>query len=83
MYSSRNLTKRLRNVSSPNDHRDESQVLRGTPPAWLTRWQLASRLRDRLEMIYGDSNHGYALRLTRVSRSYRDLIQRYSNDSML
>ncbi|MBI3333649.1 MAG: hypothetical protein HYZ93_06120 [Candidatus Omnitrophica bacterium] len=58
---------------------------RGTPPAWLARWQLASNLRDRLEMIYGDVGMGRRsmLRLVQGSRNYRELIRRYSNDSML
>ncbi|GEM_PF-2748306 len=75
--------KRSPNASSPNSAGEVSQIPRGTPPEWLTRWQLASNLRDRLEMIYGDTNHRYMLRLAQGSHSYRELIRRYSNDSML
>ena len=74
--------KRLLSGYSQNNSRDGSQVPRGTPSAWLARWQLASRLQDRLEMICGDTNPRFLLRLTRVSRSYRELVRAYSNDGM-
>ncbi len=82
MANSRNLTKRSPSGSSPNNSDDTSVVPRGTPSAWAVRWQLACRLKDRLEMIHGESPP-HALRLARTSRSYQELIQRYSNDSML
>lgn len=77
-------TKRSLSASSPRDSNDVSQVPRGTPPAWLARWQLASNLQDRLEMIYGNlgTNRRSMLRLVQTSHGYRELIQRYSNDSM-
>ena len=68
---------------SPNNARDMSQVPRGTPPAQLPRWQMATTLKDRLELIYGNSDVQYVLRLATGSRNYRELIRRYSNDSML
>lgn len=49
----------------------------------VTRWQYASNLQARLEVIYGDTDPRYVLRLARQSHNFRDLIRRYSNDSML
>ena len=83
MANLRNLTKRSPSGSSPNRSDDISRVPRGTPSAWAVRWQLACRLKDRLEMIHGESKPPHVLRLARTSRSYQELIQRYSNDSML
>ena len=68
---------------SPNNAPDVSQVPRGTPPIPGTRWQLASTLQERLKMIYCGTDPRYVLRLAEQSRTYRDLIRRYSNDSML
>ena len=75
--------KRLPSGYSPNNARDVSQVPRGTPPAQLPRWHMAATLKDRLELIYGNTDVQYVLRLTKGSKSYRELIRRYSNDSML
>ena len=83
MESLRSPMKRLPNGSSPNSRHEVSQVPRGTPPLWLTRWQLAVSLQDRLEMIYGGSVRRTSMRLLTGSRSYQDLVRRYSNDSML
>ena len=75
------MSKLLRNCSriSPNS----SPIFRGTPPRREIRWEFATHFRDRLEVIYGDAEPGYLLRLIRRSRNYRELIRRYSNDSML
>ena len=76
--------KKLRNDSSPSQGHHRIEIPRGTPPQWLTRWQLAATLRDRLEMMEGGvANSHYMFRLALRSRSYLDLIRRYSNDSML
>ena len=45
--------------------------------------QFATSLQDRLRRIYGTVPAAYALRLAQQARSFRDLIRRYSNDSML
>ena len=44
---------------------------------------MASTLQERLKMIYCGTDPRYVLRLAERSRTYRDLIRRYSNDSML
>ncbi len=75
--------KKLPRSSSPNSPTDVSQIPRGTPASWLTRWQLAADLHARLEMISSESNKLVLLRLVQRSRSREDLIRRYSNDSML
>ena len=75
--------KKLPRSSCPNNASDVSQIPRGTPASWLTRWQLAARLTDRMEMISGQMDQGVLLRLVKRSRSIQDLIRRYSNDSML
>ena len=83
MANLRSPTKRSPSGSSPSRSNDVSRVPRGTPSAWAMRWQLACRLKDRLEMIHGEGNRPQMLRLARTSRNYQELIQRYSNDSML
>lgn len=60
-----------------------SPIFRGTPAQREIRWEFATHFRDRLEIIYGEANPGYLLRMIRRSRNYRELIRRYSNDSML
>ena len=40
-------------------------------------------MRDRLEQITLCANPAYLIRLAERSTTYRDLIRRYSNDSML
>ena len=47
------------------------------------RCQIASNLRDRLERITLCADPAYLIRLAERSSTYRDLIRRYSNDSML
>ena len=84
MNSSKRITSRSRKSSSPNSAPDVSQVPRGTPTATLTdRCEIASSLKDRLERITLCANPAYLIRLAEHSRAYRDLIRRYSNDSML
>ena len=68
---------------SPNNAPDVSRVPRGTPSAPGSEWQLASTLQERLKMIYCGTDPRYVLRLAERSRTYRDLIRRYSNDSIL
>ena len=59
-----------RNDSSPSQDRQRRiEVVRGTSPQWLTRWQLAASLRDRLEMMEGLPNSHYVFRLAQRSRS--------------
>lgn len=58
-------------------------IPRGTPASSGVRWEFATHFRDRLEVIYGDADPTVLLRLVRRSRNYRELIRRYSNDSML
>ena len=84
MRSSKRRTSRFpRNCSQNRSVPDLSQVPRGTPPPGAFPLELASSMKDRLEVIYGDTDPRYVLRLARASRTYRDLIRRYSNDSML
>ena len=83
MESLKNRMNRLQNGSSPNRWEEVSIVPRGTSPAWLTRWQLAATLKDRLEMIYGPTGRQPNVRLLQSSRNYRELVRRYSNESML
>ena len=84
MNSSRKITSRSRKSSSPNSAPDVSQVPRGTPPGALAaRAGNASNLKDRLDRITGCADARYLMRLAEHSRTYRDLIRRYSNDSML
>ena len=72
MSNSKKPTNRLRKNYSPISYPDGS-----------ARWQFAPNLRDRLQLIYGDTDPRYVLRLIRQSRTYQDLIRRYSNDRML
>ena len=76
------MSRSLRSYS-PNNAPDVSRVPRGTPAAPGAEWQLASTLQERLKMIYCGTDPRYVLRLAERSRTYRDLIRRYSNDSML
>ncbi len=46
------------------------------------RRRAASNLKDRLDRITLCANPGYLIRLAERSRAYRDMIRRYSNDSM-
>lgn len=68
MKSSKTRTAKLRNGSSPNSRVHVS---------------LVEALRGRLEVITGRINSRYMLSLVCASRSYPELIRRYSNDSML
>ena len=74
MSSSKKAMNRLQKNYSPNNSQDDS-----------TRWQYASSLQDRLQRIsvFGDTDLRTMLRLASASRTYLDLIRRYSNDSML
>ena len=85
MSSSRKTTNRSPRSCSRNNVSDVSQVPRGTPAAGSSdRCQLASTLmKDRLERITLCANPAYLIRLAERSSTYRDLIRRYSNDSML
>lgn len=86
MSNSRKTTNRLLKSSSRTNAPDVSQVPRGTPPAGsaVDRCQIASnRMTDRLERITLCANPAYLIRLAERSSTYRDLIRRYSNDSML
>ncbi len=83
MASPRRLTKKSLSGSSPNSPHEVSAIPRGTPPEWLMRLQLAANLTDRLEMIHEPSDRRYVLKLAGRSVNLRDLIRRYSNDSML
>ena len=84
MKSSKKTTNRSRKSSSRNNP-DVSQVPRGTPQAAVITVSGGnlSHLRDRLERITLSANPFYLIRLAERSRTYRDLIRRYSNDSML
>ncbi len=73
---------RLPRSCSPNSP-NTGPIPRGTPSRPGFRWEFATNFRDRLEVIYGESDPGYLLRFFRRSRNYRELIRRYSNDSML
>ena len=74
MSNSKKPTNRLQKNYSPINSQDGS-----------ARWQFASSLQDRLQRIYvyGDTDPRYVLRLASVSRTYLDLIRRYSNDTIL
>ena len=75
--------RRLQKSSSQNNRREVSPIPRGTPAAWLFRWQLATSLKDRLEMMSGRSDNRTVFRLAAHSGSILELIRRYSNDTML
>jgi hypothetical protein len=84
MSSSRKTTNRSPKSCSRTNSPDVSQVPRGTPPAGLAdRCRITSNLQDRLERITLCANPAYLIRLAERSSTYRDLIRRYSNDSML
>ena len=84
MSSSRKTTNRSLRSCSRTDSPDVSQVPRGTPPAGSAgHCRIASSQKDRLEQITLCANPAYLIRLAEQSGTYRDLIRRYSNDSML
>ena len=74
---------RSRKNSSPISRPDVFEVPRGTPLGQGKRYQYAANLRDRLQVIYGDADPWYVLRFACGARTYRELIRRYSNASML
>lgn len=74
---------RSRKSCFPNNGEMVCPVPRGTPGSSGVRLEFATHLQDRLEVIYGNSDPRYLLRLAQHSRTYRELIRRYSNDSML
>lgn len=55
---------------------------RGTPAALKARAASSAGVQDRLDRIMLCANPMYLIRLAERSRAYRDLIRRYSNDSM-
>ena len=84
MNNSKKITSRSQKNSSPTSAPDVSQVPRGTPPgARAARAGNASNVKGRLDRITGCADPRYLMRLAEHSRVYRDLIRRYSNDSML
>ena len=87
MSNSNNPMNKSPKNSSSNARRQKPAlaVSRGTPSTWLFRWQLALSLKDRLEMISGggDGNGRTMVRLASNAHSIRELIRRYSNDTML
>ena len=87
MNNSNNPTKRSpKNSSNKQLHAKPAMVpntARNTPHTWLVRWQLALSLKDRLAMINGGGNSQTMMRLASSSASIQELIQRYSNDTML
>jgi hypothetical protein len=74
---------RSRKSFFPIDGENASPVLRGTPALLINRLGWATHLMDRLELIYGNADSRTLLCLAQRSRTYRELIRRYSNDSML
>lgn len=84
MSSLRKTTNRLLRSCSRTNVPDVSQVPRGTPPAGSADrcWIASNRMADRLERITLCANPAYLIRLAERSSTYRDLIRRYSNDSM-
>ena len=83
MNNSKKITSRSQKNSSPTSVPDVSQVPRGTPPAAAAcRYGATSNLRNRPERITLCANPIYLIHLAERSRTYRDLIRRYSNDSM-
>lgn len=84
MRNSKRITNRSRKSSSQSSP-DVSQVPRGTPQAAVITVgsENLSNFRDRLQRITLNANPYYLIRLAERSRTYRDLIRRYSNDSML
>ena len=83
MINSKIRMKRSRNGSSPNKRSRNPRMEWGTPQASGVRLWFASNLTDRLMRISGHPNPRYIIRLAKYSLSYRELIRRYSNDSML
>lgn len=67
----------------PIDDSEGSLIPRGTPGSSGILLEFATHLQDRLQVIYGDADPRYLIRLAQRSRTYRELIRRYSNDSML
>ena len=74
---------KLQKSCSPTPDSEGSQIPRGTPGSAGARLEFATHLQGRLEVIYGDADPRYLLRLAQRSGTYRELIRRYSNDSML
>ncbi len=71
------------NGSSPNSRKKGSKASEGESSPDDLRWQFASSMQDRLEMLTGRADPRYVLSLAARSHSLRELIRRYSNDSML
>lgn len=74
---------RSRKSFFPIDDGAASLVPRGTPVPLVNCLALATHLVDRLELIYAEADPRLLLRLAWHSQTYRELIRRYSNDSML